>query len=244
MTEIKILIVILFMIPPLNSYSQKVPGLSTGKGFSITPQITYVSSATIQLDPFSTDLIEKSLTEELSGGYGYGLTIRKKLFREDITFGISAEYISIKDNELVQSFSNDSFTVRVRVTEELTVIPVEFNGYFNLPEFSENLKIYLGGGVGVYFGDRKRSVLNISSSTISKNIGFSLVVLSGMEYKLSDEISGVFEIKFREAEYKVKSEYPVASININNVNYPLEKELYSKIFVDGLKLSIGISYNF
>jgi len=145
MTEIKILIVILFLIPPLNSYSQKVPGLSTGKGFSITPQITYVSSATIQLDPFSTDLIEKSLTEELSGGYGYGLTIRKKLFREDITFGISAEYISIKDNELVQSFSNDSFTVRVRVTEELTVIPVEFNGYFNLPEFSENLKIYSGG---------------------------------------------------------------------------------------------------
>ena len=57
MTEIKILIVILFLIPPLNSYSQKVPGLSTGKGFSITPQITYVSSATIQLDPFSTDLI-------------------------------------------------------------------------------------------------------------------------------------------------------------------------------------------
>ena len=65
MTEIKILIVILFLIPPLNSYSQKVPGLSTGKGFSITPQITYVSSATIQLAPFSADLLEKSSLEEL-----------------------------------------------------------------------------------------------------------------------------------------------------------------------------------
>ena len=54
---------ILFLIPPLNSYSQKVPGLSTGKGFSITAQITYVSSATIQLAPFSADLLVGAIAE-------------------------------------------------------------------------------------------------------------------------------------------------------------------------------------
>ncbi|MBS1550979.1 MAG: outer membrane beta-barrel protein [Bacteroidetes bacterium] len=244
MTDIKILTLILFLLSPFYSYSQNVPGFLSGKGLSIIPQVTYVSSASIQLNPFSADLSKKTLTEELSGGYGYGLTIRKKMFRDDITFGISAEYMKINDRELVQLLNNDSSAVRVRVSEELTVIPLEFTGYFNLPDFSENLRIFLGGGVGVYFGDRKRSVLNISSSTISKKIGFSLVVLSGMEYKISDEISGVFEIKFREAEYKVKSEFPVSGIVINNVNYEFDKELYSKIFVDGLKLSFGISYNF
>ncbi len=244
MTNIKFLTLILFLVCPFYAYPQKVPGFLSGKGLSIIPQITYVSSASIQLNPFSADLSKRTQTEELSGGYGYGLTIRKKMFRDDITFGISAEYMKIKDRELVQLLNNDSSTVRVRVSEELTVIPLEFTGYFDLPDFSENLRIFLGGGVGVYFGDRKRSILNVSSSTISKKIGFSLVVLSGMEYKISDEISGVFEIKFREAEYKVKSEFPVSGIVINNVNYEFDKELYSKIFVDGLKLSFGISYNF
>lgn len=235
---------ILFLIIPLSIYSQEHPNIKFNNGFSIIPYVSYVSSATIQLYPYSNNLAEKSQIDELTGGYGYGFTVRKKLFREDLTFGISVEYTNIKDESLVQTFMNDSLTVRARVTEELTVIPVEFTGYFNLPDFSEDLRIFLGGGLGVYFGDRKRTVLNIESKTVSKKTGFSIVVLSGMEYKFSKQFSGVFEVKFREAEYKVKSEYPVSEIKINGVIYDLDRDLNSKIFVDGLKLSLGISYNF
>ncbi|MEO8210273.1 MAG: hypothetical protein ABI840_06905 [bacterium] len=224
--------------------AQKSSEISIGKGYSIMPSVNYVSSATIQLNAFSKDLFERSVTDELSGGYGYGLTIRKKFFRQDLSFGFTAEYLKIFDGELDQSFANDSIRVRARVSEELFLIPIEFSGYFNIPDFSEDLRIYLGGGLGVYFGDRKRTVLNIESKTISKDPGIGFVILSGMEILMSKQISGVFEMRFRQGEYSVVSEFPVSTININGTIFPLEKNLNSKVYVDGLKLTLGIAYNF
>lgn len=224
--------------------SQEITGISIGSGFSIIPSINFVSSASIQLDPYSSNLIERNITEELSGGYGYGITIRKKFFREDLAFGITTEYLKIVDDELTQTFENDTIRLRARVTEELTMLPVEFSGYFNIPDFSEDMKIYLGGGIGVYFGDRKRAVHNIESKTVSKEAGFSFVVLSGMEYFFDTKLSGVFEVRFRQGEYRVSSQFPASTININGTVFPIEKNLNSRVFVDGLKLSLGVSYNF
>ncbi|MBK8550293.1 MAG: outer membrane beta-barrel protein [Ignavibacteria bacterium] len=218
--------------------------ISIGNGFSIIPSVNYVSSATIQLDAFNLNQFERSITEELSGGYGYGISIRKKLFDEDLSFGFSTEYTRIYDDELTQTFQADSSRARGRVTEELWIVPVEFTGYFNIPNFTDDIEIYLGGGIGVYFGDRVRTIQNIQSKTISRESSFSFVILSGMELMLAENISGVFEIRFRQGEYSVKSEFPVSSISVAGIQYPLEKNLNSKIFVDGLKLSLGIAYNF
>ncbi len=238
------ILAILVLINIDTAKSQENSGVSLGTGYSIIPSFNYVSSATIQLNSTSNDIFERGFTEELSGGYGYGISIRKNFFRQDISFGFSTEYTRIVDDQNTQTFESDSSRVKVRVTEELTVIPIEFSGYFNIPDFMEELKIYLGAGVGVYFGDRVRKILNVSSKTISKDANFSFVVISGMEYILSKNLSGVFEIRFRQGEYRVKSEFPVSSININGTNYALEKNLNSRIFVDGLKLSFGIAYNF
>ncbi|MDZ4711901.1 MAG: hypothetical protein SGI89_06195 [bacterium] len=224
--------------------SQHRQELTLGNGFSIIPSVNYVSSATIQLSPFSKDIIERSSSISLSGGYGYGISIKKKLFRNDLSFALSAEYTKINDDNVFQTLFSDSSRARVKFTEELVMIPIELSGYFNIPDFSEDLKIFLGAGVGAYFGDRKRTLGNIQSKTISKQAGFSFVVLSGLEYYFSRKVSGVFEIRFREGEYTVKSEFPVSSVNIGGTFFPLERNLNSKIYVDGLKLSFGLSYNF
>lgn len=218
--------------------------ISLGNGFSIMPSVEFVSSASIQLYPNSKDLFLKALNEELSGGYGYAISFRKKLFRQDLSFGISMEYLNIFDNELTQTFENDTTRVKVRVTEELWVLPVEFTGYFNIPKFTDEMNIYLGGGLGIYFGDRKRTVSNIQSKTISKNADFSFIILSGMEILFTEHISGVFEMRFRQGQYSVISEYPVSTINVKGIEFPLEQNLNSDIYVDGLKLTLGIAYNF
>ncbi|HMS65333.1 MAG TPA: hypothetical protein PKD83_08795 [Ignavibacteria bacterium] len=209
------------------------------------PEITYVSSSTIQMYPYSVDLFERNITESVSGDYGYGISVRKKFFSQNIAFGVSVQFLKITDSDnLTQTFSNDTLTVRARVTEELSVVPLEFKGYFNLPDFTEDLSLFLGGGLGIYYGDRKRTVLNVVSSTVSKNPGISLIVLTGMELSFTKNLSAVFEIEFRQAEYSVSSRYPVSEIKINGTIYDLEQELNSKIFVDGLKLCLGLSYNF
>jgi opacity protein-like surface antigen len=227
------------------SMAQNYDGLHLGSGYSITPSVVYVSAATIQLSANSQDLFERSLTEELSGGYGYGIAIRKKLFDDDLSFGISTEFLKIYDDELSQSFFDETTRARVRVTEELWMVPIEFTGYFNIPQFTDNIEIYLGGGLGVYFGDRVRTVLNVKSETISKESNFSFVILSGMEVLLSKQLAAVFEMRFRQGEYQVQSKFPVSSITTPNGNvYPLDEYLNSKIFVDGLRLSLGLAYNF
>jgi len=65
-----------------------------------------------------------------------------------------------------------------------------------------------------------------------------------MEYYFSRNISGVFEVRFRQGEYKVRSEFPVQGFSINGISYELKQNLNSKIFVDGLNLSLGVAYNF
>jgi len=243
--KFKVNIIIIFaLLLAQGSLAQENSPITIGNGFSLMPKVIYISSATVQLFPFSNNQFERSVTEELSGGYGYGIAFRKKFLRDDLSFGLSTEYIKIVDSELTQTFDNDTDRYRVRVTEELSMIPIELTGYFNIPNFTEDLKIYLGGGVGVYFGDRKRTVLNVQSKTISKQAGFSFVVLSGIEFNFTKAVSGVFELRFRQAEYSVKSEYPVSNIKINGTTFPMDKNLNSKIFVDGLKLSLGLAYNF
>lgn len=226
-------------------FSQQHDQSEIGYGFSLTPEVLYVSSSTIQLYPYSQNLYERNLTQEVSGGYGFGVTLRKNLFFENIAFGVSLQFLKIEDSEnLSQTFSNDTLSVRARVTEELSVVPLEFTGYFNLPNFSEYLKIFLGGGLGIYYGDRKTTVSNIQSTTISKSPGISLIILTGMEINIAKNFSALFNVEFRQAEYSVSSRFPVSEIKINGTYFDLEPELNSQIFVDGLKIGLGISYNF
>ena len=53
--------------------AQSIQGVDLGSGYSIMPTVNYVSSATIQLNAYSKDLYERGQTEELDGGYGYGI---------------------------------------------------------------------------------------------------------------------------------------------------------------------------
>lgn len=226
------------------TYSQQISEASIGNGFSIMPSVEYVSSASIQLYSNSRDVFLRGLTEQLDGGYGYGISLRKKFFRQDLSFGITTEYLKIFDDQLSELFESDSVRVRSRVTEELWIVPVEFTGYFNIPNFNEDINIYLGGGFGVYFGDRRRTIANLSTKTISRSPGYSLIVLSGFEVLMSEQFSGVFEVRFRQGEYSVISQFPSSTVTLNGRVYPLEQNLNSTVFVDGLKLSLGVAYHF
>lgn len=210
----------------------------------VSGSLNYVSSATIQLAPYSADLVERNSTLDISGGYGYSFSLRTKLFRNDLFLGVTAEFIKIQDNDAVLTLEGDTSVARIKLTESITAYPVEFTAYFNVPSFQENLNIYLGGGIGLYSGDRKRKFLNYESETISKSFGLSLVVLSGIEYYFEKNFMSFMELRFRDGEYDVKSKFPLDFVNINGVSYPLGKEINSKIFLDGLKVSFGLGYRF
>ncbi|MBK6505226.1 MAG: outer membrane beta-barrel protein [Ignavibacteria bacterium] len=242
--SVKLLAASLILMTAVSVNSQTLSGESNSIGITVTPYVSYVSSATIQIDPFSSSSFERQLTSELSGGYGYGISITKRIFSQDIAFGISIEYAKIKDEELTEIYDNGTARIRARIKEELTVIPVEFSGYFDLPDFTDDLNIYLGGGIGVYFGDRKRTIINIETTTLSKEPGFGFVVMSGMGYRFSEILSGVFELRFRQGEYRVKSQFATSFITAGGNTFEIDQVTDSKIFLDGLKVSFGLSVRF
>lgn len=239
-----IIFALTFLLPSILFSQSSAPRAPFFSDVILSGSLNYVSSATIQLAPFSSDLVERNSSLDISGGYGYSFSIRTKLFRNDLFFGVTAEFIRIQDNNAILTLEGDTSIARIKLSETITAYPVEFTAYFNVPSFQENLNIYLGGGVGLYSGDRKRKILNFESETISKTFGLSLVVLSGIEYYFEKNFMSFMELRFRDGEYDVKSKFPINSLNINGISYSLGSEMNSKIFLDGLKVSIGLGYRF
>ena len=209
--------------------------------FEISLFGNYVSSASIQLNPFLNDPIEKFFSQELKGVYGIGISVKKKLFWDNFYLGLSTEYIKITDNTLDQFiYYNDTNYLHVRVTESVWMIPIEFSAIFDIPSFSEDFKIYLGGGLGLYFGDRKRSMIIFETETINRVPKINLQVLCGMEYKLTNNLSAILQVNFRQAQFNVTSRFPTDRFNYQGFDYFFTQELNSKIYIDGIKIGLGL----
>jgi hypothetical protein len=80
----------------------------------------------------------------------------------------------------------------------------------------------------------------IESVTNSTKPGYSLNVLSGIEYYIARNLSAVFEFKFREAYFEVESEFGSG----RNPIFGLPNPFNSRIVVNGTVLSLGLKYNF
>lgn len=229
----------MFIILPQNGKGQSIL-----KGLKIIPTVNYISSATIQLNPFSTDLIEKNSEIELKGGYGYGLILKYSLSGSDLYVGLATEFIRIEDNEFVETLEQDTSIIRGRVSEKIEMIPIELSVYFTLPQVVNGLNIFLGGGGGIYFGNRTRQFGGMTTTTENKRPMVGVLVLVGAEYQLFKNFSVYFETRFRQAEYRVKSVFPRNYIIYEGIPYYFNPVLNSKIFIDGIKLSLGVGVNF
>jgi len=237
-------ILIFFLLISNQAFCQKSFLSDFFKDFTIYLSGNYISSATIQLNPYSTDIIERNITDEVNGGYGYGLSIKKKIISDNIYFSFSTEYLRITDNSLSTVLENDTNFIPVHVTENIKFVPVEFALYFSLPQALDNLNIFLGGGAGIYFGDRSRRMVGYETITTSKTATVNILVLFGMEYMMDKHISLLLEMRVRQGEFKVSNHFPVDNVTLEGVNYQFQQDLNSKVFVDGLKLSLGIGYTF
>jgi hypothetical protein len=216
------------------------------KRFSVSLYGTYISSSELLNNPRSTDPFERDASIDLPGGYGYGAEFdyEPPLFDLGLTFYLSTEYFKSSSNELVLKLDNGEDKESVRIYESYSVIPLETGIKWSLPVSTENFKIYIGGGGGIYFGDRTRIMLNLSSTNVEKKPGFNVNVLSGLEYYVARNLSANFEFKFREAVFDVESKYNTSVITINGIQFALENPFYTRFIVDGVRLSAGLKYQF
>ncbi len=219
---------------------------SISNSFSVYAYGMYISSAELQDNVQSNVPFLRDASVEINGGFGYGgeLTYNPNIRDLDIVFFVSAEYLKARDDQLALYFQQDTNSANVRFTEEYRLFPIEAGLKWNLPVGTERFKIYIGGGGGLYFGSRTRTLGNLKSTESSVNPGFSLNVLAGLEYFVARNLSLDFEFKFREASFDSESRFSTDYITVKGIDFRLDNPFYSRIIVDGPRLSLGFRYHF
>ena len=212
------------------------------KRFSVRLSGTYISATELQNNINSSNPIERDASIELDGGFGYGLELAfdPRFGSSEITFFLSSEFFKHKQTDLFFRYVEDTTLHSVKFDEEFYFIPIEAGIKWNLPVSGQKLKIFIGGGGGVYFGNRKRIIRGLGSTTNKVRQGYSLNVLSGIEYYVARNLSSTFDFKFREAFFEVESEFE----NQSNPFFGMPNPLTSRIVVNGTTLSLGLKYNF
>lgn len=229
-----------FLLSQQKVENKNEPFYDPSKRFSVSVYALRVSSAELMDNILSNEIFFRDLSTELNGGFGFGgeVTFNPRLYNLDLIFYLSSEYVKIKDDELVAvEVINDTTIFRARYIEEISMIPLEAGLLWNLPVGTDRFKIYIGGGGGIYFGERKRTIAGISTERVSTKPGFSLNILSGVEYFVGRNLSLDFKFKFREGSFESEDKF--------TQNVPIfNRTINSRIIADGVRLSAGIRYNF
>ena len=232
-------------------YSQKkeayIEPYDASKKFSVQVYGTYISSSSLQNDPKSLDPFESNNLVDFKGGYGYGVELDYKptLWNLDLTFFLSTEYFHLNENDLVLQFQQDTSFYNVSMSDNFYMVPIELGAKWDLPVSTNSFKIYIGGGAGVYLGDKTRTLGGfLQTHATSRKPGFSVNILTGLQYYLARNLCADLELKFREGWFDVQSSYDVDFINVRGTTLSLDNPSYNRIIVDGVRISLGLKYNF
>lgn len=215
---------ILFILLPLlffDAYSQRN---------SISTKLIYISSSKIFLYPESPDQILRKKNLPLENIWGIGIEYQKSFNESKYGIGLNIEYL--RKTIKLHNFNT---------TDGYWSIPIELTGYFFIPLGLEKWKIFMGGGGGIYFGNRILRKDYIIQENIKFKPGFGIHVLGGIEYYFVNNLAVKSQMKFRDLYFQTKSLFLSDPSDLTNTTM---KEYNSKINVDGMILELGIVFSF
>ncbi|MFI5144473.1 MAG: hypothetical protein ACHQJ4_02650 [Ignavibacteria bacterium] len=208
------------------------------KKFTIYAFSTYVSSATVQNNLDSPDPIERAGLTDISGGFGFGTEFDFKpiILNLDLVYYLSVEYLHLDQSGIQYEYSDGINIYDYTARDKFTIVPLELGIKWPLPVGTDNFKIYIGGGGGIYVGTHTRYVDNISSQTYKMTPGFSLNVMTGVDYYVGKNLAASIELKFRDAAFDTYSKY--------NYITTLPNPFTTRLIADGVRVTAGIKYDF
>ncbi len=219
--KILIILCIIFMISI--SYSN-----AHDYTYSLAATGSYTTTSKVFLHPDAADLFLRGKYLLLEGIYCVGLDLRRKVNNSSLQIGLSIEYLEKTERFLVTNTEDGFFA-----------IPVELTGFFYIPIAGKSVDIYMGAGVGVYFGERRYIYQNIDAKVVGKKAGAGIHVQCGVDYNFYKQFTVRTQIKFRDLQFRTTNQFT----NPGGRNLDL-KPFTSQINVDGMTVEIGIVYFF
>lgn len=206
-------------------------------GISLTLKgtITTDTRFTYDIDKVNSVGEERTLTSSL----GYGADVRWNILWDRFSIGLSVERVAGSETRSILYPQFDHLDVPT--VEGFTVTAVEVSGYYTVPLSSEQVRFYLGGGLGTYDGTRDHSIAGVRAETLSELSSMGIHVLTGVEYRVLPFAAFRFEMKFRDPHFDVATRFEQASVQYRGHRIPLpQSEEVTKVNLAGVNYVGGL----
>ncbi len=211
--------------------------------FGISANLVYTTSAEIFLNPNSSDPVVRNQSYTLEDIFNPSLDLRYRL-NDYFILGLNIEYINKSAEAPNLTAFIGSQLVVFDVEDGFRVIPVELTAHYFFPFSTDNFKFTMGGGIGYYRGEFTRKFSEVDLSVVERKIALGIHVSASMDYMLLNNVSFRFEMKFRDPQYEVKSEYTKTEVIYEGETITLPADAFeTKVNLDGLTFVLGIVYH-
>ncbi|NOY05344.1 MAG: hypothetical protein GXO82_01720 [Chlorobi bacterium] len=223
---------LLFLVPYLPAQTPE----PTPYNHTVMGHFNFVSASRLFLDPFSGNPVRQNQSIELGSNLSYGIEYLYRL-QPGVQLAAAAEYASNTTT------SKDPFGTRIEDGFELILL--EMSGLFTLPFSSEDIRFYLGGGIGGYLGWRNYTVGTTASHSVNYEPSVGIHVITGLAYYPISRLSIHVEFRFRDPQVTAYNEFDTDTEIINGRTYHFPTTpLPSRINLNGNVYSLGVGFHF
>lgn len=207
------------------------------KPFSISLKGNFTTAAQLFPQPSSSDEVLRAQFFSLKNIWGVSAELRYRFLETDLAVALSVDYLRTTRTSSIRLSGNR----QIPVEDGYRVVPVEVTGYFFIPLSSDPFGVYMGGGVGAYVGRRLYSIGGVEAPVVDRTIGFGIHVLSGVSYRVTEMISVVGEMKFRDVQFTSINKFDTPTIQYGTIVLPVSMEPFdSRVHTDGIIFQLGI----
>lgn len=223
--------------------SSTISAQYNGNDFGLYLAANYTTSARFFLNPDATQKLIREDNVELVDNYSGSIELRYRL-AESIMLGVGTEYIEkVSKERNVIGFHPQ--LAGVEVEEGYQMIPVEASIYYFIPFSTDNLKFYMGGGLGIYFGEYIRDFADVSLENTGRDFSWGIHGRMGMDYMVTNYFSVRGEMKFRDPDFRMESKYNKEFFVYQGKTRTLpQKPFATKINIDGMTFAFGLVFHF
>ncbi len=212
------------------------------------------TSSRLFYDPDSPDEVARAEYYPFSGIWGGGIDVRREIPELRLTFGCSVELLWKSDVFIVPVNSaplplpappGTTVPVDVPVRDGFYAVPVELSAYFTIPVRTDEFHLYIGGGGGAYFGDRRYQFAGEQSVTTDRSAGYGIQITTGSEFTPVPSFSMRLEVKFRDVQFRSVHRFLASTTVVDGMVVPRPSSpIASRINIDGMNLALHFAYNF
>ncbi len=233
----RVLCVVLFALNVLSGRS----AWSQERNISVALNGHLTTASRLFTNPNSTDPFQRSQYFALEDFFGYGVEMRYQFPETNVALGLSADYI----RTTVTNSERISTSMSIPVEDGYRVIPVELTGYFLIPVSGRTFGVFMGGGVGGYFGRRVYKRAEAEARTTDVGHGFGIHVLGGLSYRFTEWFSLNAEMKFRDLQFRTTNQFPSSTTIYKGTVIPLSRTpLDARVHTDGVIYQLGTVFHF